>query len=241
MRTARHPAGRSVVVREFRVRETVEEVGEMVLIQSKTLDVKDPAFRAAVKDAEKTLATYPEVTKLRSPLGAGSAGLVSEDRHSVMIQYTPKGTYDEAVLYDKLVAPPTGGRPRRDRRADRPVDRQGRRRGDPGRSRQGRHDLDPADDHHPLSAGSLVQRSCRCSSRSPPSPPRSASSASPARSSRPARTSWRSSCSSASPSAWTTRCSTCAASARSGPPAAAKALPSRPRPRRRVTPCSSRA
>ena len=85
--------------------ETVEEVSEMVLIQSKTLDVKDPAFRAAVTDAERTLATYPQVTKLKSPLGAGSAGLVSEDRHSVMIQYTPKGTHDEAVLYiDKLVA-----------------------------------------------------------------------------------------------------------------------------------------
>ena len=37
----------------------------MVLLQSTTLTVKDPAFRAAVKDVQKTLAAYPEVTKLR--------------------------------------------------------------------------------------------------------------------------------------------------------------------------------
>ena len=84
---------------------TVDEVSEMVLIQSQTLTVKDPAFRAAVRDAEKTLAGYPQVTHLQSPLGAGSAGLTSKDRHSAMISYTPKGTYDEAVLYiDTLAA-----------------------------------------------------------------------------------------------------------------------------------------
>jgi uncharacterized membrane protein YdfJ with MMPL/SSD domain len=84
--------------------ETVREVDEMVLLQSETLTVKDAAFRAAVRDAEATLSAYPEVTQLRSPLGAGSQGLVSKDRHSVMIQYVPKGENDDVALYiDKLV------------------------------------------------------------------------------------------------------------------------------------------
>ena len=34
--------------------ESIEEQGEMVLIQSKTLTAKDPAFRAAIADAVKT-------------------------------------------------------------------------------------------------------------------------------------------------------------------------------------------
>ncbi len=85
--------------------ETVREVNEMVLLQSTTLTVKDASFRAAVRDAQKTLAAYPEVTQMKSPLGAGSQGLVSKDRHSVMIQYVPKGTNEEVALYiDKLVA-----------------------------------------------------------------------------------------------------------------------------------------
>jgi uncharacterized membrane protein YdfJ with MMPL/SSD domain len=85
--------------------ETVRTVEEMVLLQSETLTVKDPAFRAAVKDAQTTLAAYPEVTKMRSPLGAGSQGLVSKDRHSVMIQYVPKGASEDVALYiEKLAA-----------------------------------------------------------------------------------------------------------------------------------------
>ena len=85
--------------------ETVRTVEEMVLLQSKTLTVKDAAFRAAVKDAQKTLAAYPEVTEMRSPLGAGSQGLVSKDRHSAMIQYVPKGDSEDVALYiEKLSA-----------------------------------------------------------------------------------------------------------------------------------------
>jgi len=42
---------------------------------------------------------------MHSPLAAGQDALVSKDRRSVMIQYTPKGTNEEATLYiDKLVA-----------------------------------------------------------------------------------------------------------------------------------------
>ena len=77
----------------------------MVLLQSKTLTVTDPAFRAAIADAVKTFGTFPEVQKLESPLEPGHSGLVSKDGHSAMIQFTPKGTYEEAILYiDTIVA-----------------------------------------------------------------------------------------------------------------------------------------
>jgi RND superfamily putative drug exporter len=78
----------------------------MVLFQStsKTSTVKDPAFRAAIADAEKTLGKFKQVTNLRSPLDRGEADLISADRRSAMIQFTPTGTYEEAGLYiDKLV------------------------------------------------------------------------------------------------------------------------------------------
>ncbi|HUQ23032.1 MAG TPA: MMPL family transporter, partial [Gaiellaceae bacterium] len=47
----------------------------------------------------------PQVRKLDSPLEPGHADLVSDDRHAAMIQFSPQGTYDEAVLYiDDVVA-----------------------------------------------------------------------------------------------------------------------------------------
>ena len=58
--------------------ETVEEQGEMVLFQatSKTRTVQDPAFRAAIADAEKTLGKFRQVRNLRSPLDPGEADLI---------------------------------------------------------------------------------------------------------------------------------------------------------------------
>ncbi len=87
--------------------ETVQEQGEMVLFQatSKTVTVHDPAFRAAIVDAEKTLGKFRQVRKLRSPLDPAESDLVSKDGRSALIKFTPKGTYEEAVLYvDKLTA-----------------------------------------------------------------------------------------------------------------------------------------
>jgi uncharacterized membrane protein YdfJ with MMPL/SSD domain len=76
-----------------------EEQGEIVLIQSKTLTADDPAFQAAVEDVAKTLDGFPKVRKLDTPLEAGHADLISDDRRSAMVQYSPKGTYDEASTY----------------------------------------------------------------------------------------------------------------------------------------------
>ena len=60
-----------------------------------------PSSTAAIAKLE----TYPKVTKLRSPLAEGNEGQISEDGHSVLIQFSPKGTYDEATTYiDTIVA-----------------------------------------------------------------------------------------------------------------------------------------
>src|SRR3954449_8258659 len=79
--------------------ESTTETVEMVLIQNKTMTPADPAFRAAIGDPERTLRTFPQVTKLTSPLSAKHAGLISKDRHSVLIQFTPTGSYTEATAY----------------------------------------------------------------------------------------------------------------------------------------------
>jgi RND superfamily putative drug exporter len=85
--------------------KSIEEQGEMVLLQSKTLTVEDPAFRAAIADAVETVDSFPEAQKLLSPLDPANADLVSADGHAAMVQFTPKGTYEEAILYiDSIVA-----------------------------------------------------------------------------------------------------------------------------------------
>ena len=76
-----------------------DEQGEFVLIQSKTLTTEDPAFQAAIKDATSTLDGFPQVRKLRSPLDTGGSGQISPDGHSALIEFTPKGDYDEAITY----------------------------------------------------------------------------------------------------------------------------------------------
>ena len=83
----------------------VDEQSEFVLIQSDTRTTTDPAFRTVVNDAVATLDRFPQVEKLRSPLTAGNEGQIANDRHSALIQFRPKGTYDEAVAYiDSITA-----------------------------------------------------------------------------------------------------------------------------------------
>ena len=77
----------------------------MVLLQSKTLTADDPAFHAAIADAVKTVSAFPQVSNVRSPLDPEQAGLISKDGHSALVQFTPEGSYDDAILYiDKIAA-----------------------------------------------------------------------------------------------------------------------------------------
>ncbi len=77
----------------------VDEQGEFVLVQSKTHTASESEFRAVVIDAVAALDRFPQVTKLRSPLAAGNEGQISKDGHSALIQFSPKGSYDEATAY----------------------------------------------------------------------------------------------------------------------------------------------
>jgi len=84
---------------------TLDEQSEYVLVQSPTATVSDPAFRAVVADAVAAVKRFPQVTKLRSPLAPGNEGQISADKHSALIQFTPDGSYDEAVTYiDSITA-----------------------------------------------------------------------------------------------------------------------------------------
>ena len=79
--------------------------GELVIIQSKTKTVDDPAFRAVIADELAALEKFDKVDLLHSPLAAGNEGQISPDRHSALIIFSPRGTYDEASLYiDTIVA-----------------------------------------------------------------------------------------------------------------------------------------
>jgi len=77
----------------------LDEQMEYVLVQSKTKTAGQPAFRAVVDETLTKLESYPQVSKLRSPYAKGKEGQISPDGHSVLIQFSPKGSYDDAVGY----------------------------------------------------------------------------------------------------------------------------------------------
>jgi len=86
---------------------SLDEQAEFVLVQSSKKTVDDPAFRRVVNKAASALDSFPQVTKLQSPLTAGNEGQVSKDRHSALITFSPKGTYDEANDYIDLITAAT--------------------------------------------------------------------------------------------------------------------------------------
>jgi RND superfamily putative drug exporter len=96
-------AGRATKIIDAGFPQSADEQGEIVLIQSKTLSAEDPAFRAAIADVAKTLDAFPKVRKLDSPLEPGHADLISADGHSAMVQFSPKGTYEEAIVYIETI------------------------------------------------------------------------------------------------------------------------------------------
>src|SRR5690348_9669667 len=69
---------------------------ELVLVHSGTLTADAPAFKRGVKQLTTGFAALPQVEHLRAPGYRSSAGLVSKDRHTAMIQFTIKGKFDTA-------------------------------------------------------------------------------------------------------------------------------------------------
>ncbi len=64
--------------------------GEMVLVQSRTVTVNDPAFKAAVDDAARTVGALPIVANVTSDT-------VSADKHSALVQFDLKGDPNTAI------------------------------------------------------------------------------------------------------------------------------------------------
>jgi RND superfamily putative drug exporter len=96
-------AGRAQELIDSGFPNKADQQAEIVLIQSKTHEAESPAFRAAIDDVTKTLSGFPQVHELTSPLDAGHGDLVSADRHSVMVQFSPEGDYEEAVAYIETI------------------------------------------------------------------------------------------------------------------------------------------
>jgi RND superfamily putative drug exporter len=69
---------------------------ESVLVQSRTLTADDPAFAAAVGSVVLTLSHQKDVTTIISPIEYPNAGLVSADKHSVLVQFDIAGDAEEA-------------------------------------------------------------------------------------------------------------------------------------------------
>jgi RND superfamily putative drug exporter len=73
-----------------------QPANEQVLIQSSTLTVRVPAFKAAVQDEIARLSSLRTVENVRSPLVASTTGEVSRDGHSVLIGFQITGSATDA-------------------------------------------------------------------------------------------------------------------------------------------------
>jgi uncharacterized membrane protein YdfJ with MMPL/SSD domain len=69
---------------------------EIVLVQSTTRTVNDPAFRATVNDVIRTVKGSPETKNFKSPLDPANGDQVSKDRRTVMVVWDMKGDLDGA-------------------------------------------------------------------------------------------------------------------------------------------------
>jgi uncharacterized membrane protein YdfJ with MMPL/SSD domain len=76
-----------------------DKMMEIVLIQSSTKTVEDPAFKAVIADATRTLEAFPRLSEIRSPTNGGKPDLISKDRHAAQVRFTPEGDYDVAATY----------------------------------------------------------------------------------------------------------------------------------------------
>ena len=70
----------------LRQADFTQRAGENVLVRSDTLTVSSPVFRRAIRDVERRVTAFPNVTKLRSPLDPALPGLIAEHGHAALIQ-----------------------------------------------------------------------------------------------------------------------------------------------------------
>jgi uncharacterized membrane protein YdfJ with MMPL/SSD domain len=82
-----------------------QPASESVLIQSDTVEVTDPAFRAAIQDVVTRVSKLESVQNLRSPLEPENEGQVAESGRAVLVEFQIRGDPDDAAnKIDPIVA-----------------------------------------------------------------------------------------------------------------------------------------
>jgi uncharacterized membrane protein YdfJ with MMPL/SSD domain len=74
-----------------------QPAGESVLIQNGSLQVRDPAFEAAIEDVVARVSQIGVVQNVRSPLDPANAGQVARDGHAALVEFEIRGEREDAV------------------------------------------------------------------------------------------------------------------------------------------------
>ncbi|HEX3328846.1 MAG TPA: MMPL family transporter [Gaiellales bacterium] len=69
---------------------------EEALIHSPTLDARDPAFAAAIRDVKARVSALAVVKNVRAATDPGQTGLVSSDGHSALVEFDVRGNSETA-------------------------------------------------------------------------------------------------------------------------------------------------
>jgi uncharacterized membrane protein YdfJ with MMPL/SSD domain len=69
---------------------------ELVLVQSRSRTVDDPAFRSTVADVIASVKSSPAIKKLHSPYDPKQTSRISDDRHTAMVTWEMRGDADQA-------------------------------------------------------------------------------------------------------------------------------------------------
>jgi len=77
-----------------------QPAGESVLIQSTSLRVSDPAFRAAVEDVVNRVSKAANVQNVRSPFASPNTSQVAKNGHAALVEFDIRGDKQKAV--DKI-------------------------------------------------------------------------------------------------------------------------------------------
>jgi uncharacterized membrane protein YdfJ with MMPL/SSD domain len=77
-------------------KEFKRPASEQVLVQSRSVTVHDPGFRAGVNDVVTRFSHDANVKNVRSPYAPGNAGQISKDGHSALVTFDVRGDSDKA-------------------------------------------------------------------------------------------------------------------------------------------------
>ncbi len=94
--------GESGRVERILEQEFPQHASESVLLQSKTMTARDPAFKAAIADVAGRVAKLEIVRNVKSPLEAKNEAQISKDGHSALVDFELTADTDEA---EDIVAP----------------------------------------------------------------------------------------------------------------------------------------